>query len=103
MDCPMMGLDHYIKLAVAVDEDIDVFNEEEVLWAMATRMQADKDVFIVPGDFMNRLDPSSPDGTAAKMGVDATAPLGWDVERIRIPDEILAEAKEFLNRAVGDA
>ncbi|MFQ5915086.1 MAG: UbiD family decarboxylase [Nitrospinota bacterium] len=98
----LMGLDHYIKLAVAVDEDIDVYNEEEVLWAMATRMQADKDVFIVPGDFMNRLDPSSPDGTAAKMGVDATAPLGWDVERVKIPPEILAEAKGFLNRAAGN-
>ena len=97
----LMGLDHYIKFAVAVDEDIDVFNEEEVLWAMATRMRADQDVFIIPGDFMNHLDPSSVDGTVAKMGVDATAPLDWDVERVRIPEEILAEAKEFLDRAVG--
>ena len=50
---------------------------------------------------MNHLDPSSVDGTVAKMGVDATAPLHWDVERVRIPEEILAEAKEFLDRAVG--
>jgi UbiD family decarboxylase len=97
----LMGLDHYIKFAVAVDEDVDVFNEEEVLWAMATRMSADRDVFIIPKDFMNRLDPTASDGTTAKMAVDATAPLDWDVERVRMPDDILAEAKQVLDKAIG--
>ncbi len=96
----LMGLDHYIKFAVAVDEDIDVYNEEEVLWAIATRMQADKDLFIIPGDFQNRLDPCAPDGTVAKMGMDATAPMDWDVERVDMPEGILAEARKIMGRVL---
>ncbi|MDP6617812.1 MAG: UbiD family decarboxylase, partial [Nitrospinota bacterium] len=98
----LMGLDHYIKLAVVVDEDVDVFNEEEVLWAIATRMRADRDVFIIPNDFQNRLDPTAADGTTGKMGIDATAPLDWDVERVLMPGDILAEAKEVLDKALGN-
>ncbi len=98
----LMGLDHYIKFAVAVDEDVDVFNEEEVLWAMATRMRADRDVFIIPNDFQNRLDPTAADGTTGKMGIDATAPLNWDVERVQMPGDILAEAKKVLDKALGN-
>ncbi len=96
----LMGLDHYIKLAVVVDEDVDVFNEEEVLWAMATRMRADRDVFIIPNDYQNRLDPTAADGTTGKMGIDATAPLDWDVERVLMPGDILAEAKKVIDKAL---
>ena len=85
-----------------MDEDVDVFNEEEVLWAMATRMRADRDVFIIPNDFQNRLDPTAADGTTAKMGIDATAPLDWDVERVLMPGDILAEAKKVIDKALGN-
>ena len=37
-----LGADHYFKHVVVVDEDVNVFNDEEVLWAIATRFQADK-------------------------------------------------------------
>src|SRR5580692_5029464 len=37
----LLGLDHYLKFVVAVDEDVNIFDEEEVLWALATRFQAD--------------------------------------------------------------
>ncbi|MFL7839340.1 MAG: UbiD family decarboxylase [Candidatus Promineifilaceae bacterium] len=94
----LFGLDSYIKLAVAVDEDIDVYNEEEVLWAVATRFQADTDMFVVPKVFCNKLDPSSVDGMSAKMGLDATAPLVWDVERTSLPEEAVARAIAFLDR-----
>ena len=92
----LLGLDSYIKFAVAVDEDIDVFNEEEVLWAIATRFQADTDMFMVPKVFCNRLDPSSVDGMSAKLGLDATAPLDWDVERTRVPKDAVAWAEALL-------
>ncbi len=83
----LLGLDSYIKLAVAVDEDVDVFNEQEVLWAIATRFQADTDMFMVPKVFCNRLDPSSVDGMSAKLALDATAPMKWDVQRTSLPRE----------------
>jgi UbiD family decarboxylase len=92
----LFGLDPYIKFAVAVDDDIDVFNEEQVLWAMATRFQADTDMFVVPNVFCNRLDPSSVEGMSAKLGIDATAPLKWDVERTSLPPSAIAWAQSVL-------
>jgi UbiD family decarboxylase len=92
----LFGLDPYIKFAVAVDDDIDVFNEEQVLWAMATRFQADTDMFVVPNVFCNRLDPSSVEGMSAKLGIDATAPLKWDVERTSLPPSAIAWAESVL-------
>ena len=83
---------------VAVDEDVNVFDEEEVLWALATRFQADTDMFMVPKVFCNRLDPSSQDGMSAKLALDATAPLKWDVERAVVPREAAAKAAELLAR-----
>jgi 2,5-furandicarboxylate decarboxylase 1 len=94
----LLGLDNYIKFAVAVDHDVDVFQESEVLWAMATRFQADTDMFMVPKVFCNRLDPSSVDGMSAKLAIDATAPLGAEVQRTALPAEATAWARDFLNQ-----
>jgi 2,5-furandicarboxylate decarboxylase 1 len=94
----LLGLDSYLKLVVAVDEDVNVFNEEEVLWALATRFQADADMFMVPNVFCNRLDPSSADGTSAKLALDATAPLNWDAERAIVPSGAAAWAASLLDR-----
>src|SRR5712692_4347640 len=67
-----------IKHVVVTDDDIDVFDSTDVEWAVATRVQADRDVIIVPNARSKPLDPSLPppiDGkipTTAKMGIDAT-------------------------------
>jgi 2,5-furandicarboxylate decarboxylase 1 len=97
----LMGLDSYIKFAVAVDDDIDVFNEDEVLWALATRFQADTDMFVVPKVFCNRLDPSSVEGMSAKIGLDATKRPEFDAERTRLPAQSVAWAKNFISRHKG--
>ena len=94
----LLGLDPYLKLVVTVDADVNVFDEEEVLWALATRFQADTDMFMVPHAFCNRLDPSSRDGMSAKLALDATAPLAWDVERAVVPRAAAAQARELLAR-----
>lgn len=86
--------DHYVKLVVVVDEDISVYNETEVLWAMATRMQADEDVFIIPRVMSSLLDPSTKAGMSAKVGMDATIPLeGWEAETIKVPEEVINKVK----------
>lgn len=92
----LFGLDPYLKLIVTVDEDVDVFNEEEVWWAAATRMQADRDVFIVPRVLCNRLDPSSEEGMSAKMGIDATKPAGWEAQRVRLPEDVRKQALKLI-------
>ena len=69
-----------IKHVTVVDEDIDVFDATDVEWAVATRVQADRDVLIVSNARSKPLDPSLPPPTAgkipttAKMGIDATIP-----------------------------
>ncbi|HEY7067874.1 MAG TPA: UbiD family decarboxylase [Chloroflexota bacterium] len=66
------------KHAIVTDEDIDVYDPVDVEWAVATRVQADKDVLIVSGSRGKPLDPSIPPGgntgLTAKMGIDATIP-----------------------------
>ncbi|MFL9823491.1 UbiD family decarboxylase [Rhodoplanes sp. SY1] len=69
-----------LKHVVVVDDDIDVNNPAEVEWAIATRVQADRDVMIISNSRAKPLDPSlvpMPPGvvpTGAKMGIDATIP-----------------------------
>lgn len=65
-----------VKLAVIVDHDVDVFDDEQVEWAIATRMQADRDLFVVERTTGSSLDPSADGGTTAKLGMDATVPAG---------------------------
>ncbi len=76
------------KYVVVVDEDIDVFDPLQVEWAINTRVQADRDVLVIPNLQSHTLDPSAPaERTSAKMGIDATAPLGQleDFTPPRIP------------------
>ncbi len=75
-----------IKHVTIVDDDIDVFDATDVEWAVATRVQADRDVLIVSNARSKPLDPSLPPTpgripTTAKMGIDATIPE--DVPRNR--------------------
>ena len=92
----LFGVDPYVKLGVVVDEDVDVFNEQEVLWAVATRFQADTGMFVVPKVLCNMLDPTSVNGTNAKLGIDATVPKGWDERRALIAPDALAQAKALI-------
>ncbi|TAK33705.1 MAG: UbiD family decarboxylase [Chloroflexota bacterium] len=91
------GIDHGTKLAVVVDEDVDVFNESEVLWAMATRLQASKGVLIAPKALGILLDPSTgADGATDKMGIDATKPLASFASTLTFPEEVTESIKRLL-------
>jgi 2,5-furandicarboxylate decarboxylase 1 len=63
-----------IKHVVAVNDDVDLFDDEQVEWALATRVQADRDLVLVGDSGGSPLDPSSKDGRTAKVGIDATVP-----------------------------
>jgi 2,5-furandicarboxylate decarboxylase 1 len=68
--------DKDLKHVVVVNEDVNIFDPTDVEWAIATRVQADLDVFIVPGAKGSPLEPShNLRGVSAKMGIDATYPL----------------------------
>ncbi len=97
----VMGADHYVKLVVVVDDDIDVFDEEQVLWAIATRMQANRDVFIVDAAMGTLLDPSATDAVTAKMGIDATKPLGEFASTLSIEPGAVKRARTLMGKVIG--
>ncbi len=67
-----------VKNVFVVDPDIDIFSDEQMDWALATRFQADRDLIVVDGLRTLPLDPSVPPGTrtGAKAGFDLTWPFG---------------------------
>ncbi len=81
-----------LKHVVVVDEDIDINDPTMVEWAIATRVQLDRDLILKPGERGSSLDPSADQVSrlTCKAGLDATIPLGVDREkfiRARIPGE----------------
>ena len=75
--------DDRIKHAFAFDEDVDIFNEREVLWAIATRSQWDRDVMVFPGTRGGNLDPSTRGlGEGATGCIDCTKPWGKPFEEV---------------------
>jgi len=66
-----------LKHAVVVDEDVDIFDPQDIEYAIATRVKGDDDIMIIPKARGSSLDPvATPDGTTTKVGVDATKLLG---------------------------
>lgn len=79
-----LGTYRELKNLIMVDEDVDIFDTDDVLWAMTTRMQGDMDIIVIPGVSGHILDPSqSPAynprlparGVTAKTIFDATVPF----------------------------
>jgi UbiD family decarboxylase len=96
----VFGVDHYLKFVVIVDEDIDVFDESDVLWALATRVQADRDILTIAGSLGAILDPSASDqGLTAKIGIDATKPYGEPfAEKLVMSPDRMAWARDVVDR-----
>jgi UbiD family decarboxylase len=96
----VLGADLYMKRVVVVDHDVDVFDDRQVNWAIATRCQPDRDITIVTHARGSDLDPSTKeDGYTAKWGVDATAKpsLAAYTPRHRVPADVLQriDLKDF--------
>ncbi|MBP1714801.1 MAG: UbiD [Deltaproteobacteria bacterium] len=90
-----------LKLVVAVDEDINPYDLDEVEWAVATRFQADRDLVVFPRSSGSDLDPSGRGGVTAKLGIDATLPLGQKegYERARIPGIETINIEDYLRES----
>ena len=87
----VFGADLYMKRVVVGDHDVDVFDDRQVNWALATRCQPDRDITIVTNARGSDLDPSTrEDGYTAKWGVDATAKpsLAAYTPRHRVPADV---------------
>ncbi|HEY2919831.1 MAG TPA: UbiD family decarboxylase [Candidatus Binatia bacterium] len=101
--CAAFASDMLLKHVVIVDEDIDVYDEEQVLWAVSNRFQADHGLVVIPNAQGSELDPSAgPGGVNAKMGLDATKPLTGFAPELRVPEEVMKKIRleDFLPKFV---
>ena len=82
-----------------VDPDIDITNDEQMDWALATRFQADRDLLIMEGLRAMPLDPSlNGSHNGAKAGFDCTWPFGsQDRLDISVPQAPRFEGKRFAS------
>jgi 2,5-furandicarboxylate decarboxylase 1 len=91
-----IAADPGIKIAIVVDDDINIYDERDVMWAIATTLEADKGLTIIPNALGSHLNPSSygeirdeggPMNT--KIMIDATRPATRPFEeRIRPPADV---------------
>jgi 2,5-furandicarboxylate decarboxylase 1 len=81
-----------VKKAVIVDVDVDPEDDQEVEWALATRLQADRDLIVIPGLRSQPIDPSARwtgEGfLTTKTGLDATRPKKEGFEKVDVPEEV---------------
>jgi len=80
-----------LRMVVVVDEDVDIYSADEVLWALITRVNADEDLILMPpgtswaGTLGRTIGPTAP---VWRMGFDATVPLEhkWQYWRGEFPE-----------------
>jgi 2,5-furandicarboxylate decarboxylase 1 len=87
------------KHVFVVDQDIDIYNPQEVEWALATRFQGDRGLVIKDKERGSSLDPSAEEGThlTTKVGFDLTRPLasgGKTFEKAQFPEVDLGKVLE---------
>jgi UbiD family decarboxylase len=92
----LTGPNLHVKIAIAVDEDVDIYNAEEVLWAIACRCDPATMTHMFSGSRLHPLDISIPqvrdDYTVMRIGgklaIDATKPATWRGEERKKFDRV---------------
>lgn len=90
-----IAADPNLKMAIVVDEDVDIYREDDMLWAIATYCEADRDLAVIPNAMGAHLNPSAygeirhqHGSMNTKIIIDATKPATLPfAERIRPPSE----------------
>ncbi|MEM0383238.1 MAG: UbiD family decarboxylase [Candidatus Caldarchaeum sp.] len=92
--------DPFLKYVIVVDDDVNIHNDVEVMHAIATRVRADEDIFIVPNAKGSPLDPTVREpAMVAKMGIDATR-KPYHPEEIRVPGVEQLRIEDYLEKTV---
>ena len=98
----LLGWDPYLKTAIAVDPDVDITKDSDVLWSLATHFQPAHDIFVVDGLPGSALDPSSDaDGSTSRLALDATRGPHFNATRIDIADGARSRIADIVNRISG--
>jgi 3-polyprenyl-4-hydroxybenzoate decarboxylase len=90
-----------VKNVFVVDPDIDIFSDEQMDWALATRFQADRDLMVMDGMRTVPIDPSLMGSrVGAKAGFDLTWPVGAATKlELRVPEPPRFQGKRFASIA----
>lgn len=84
--CAAFAADPFIKYAVVVDSDVNIFDDASICRAIAGRVHADEDIFLIKNAKGHPLDPTARDGfLVSKVGIDATKPLKGYPETVTVP------------------
>jgi 2,5-furandicarboxylate decarboxylase 1 len=75
----LSGVNLHPKVVIVVDEDVDIYNAEDVIWALSTRMDPQRHVHVVPNERIHPLDQSVP-------------PFGTDVTVMRFGGKVVLDA-----------
>ena len=87
-----------LKYVIVVDDDIDIYNVNDVMWAVATRCDPKSDVATISGTMTSWLDPSS-GGFSGKVFFDATKQAGFGGHMPGYPDDAMARATKLIAAA----
>lgn len=96
-----MGQLSLTKIFIIVDEDVNVHNIEDVIWAVTTRADPKRDIMIIDNTPTDTLDPASPlVNLGSKMGIDATTKtkeegFNREVQKLATVDD---ETKNLVDR-----
>lgn len=111
----LSGPNLHVKIAIAVDSDVDLYSGQDILWALATRVDPAKDVIVIPHERLHPLDTSiqtvGSDATflrvGGKMAIDATKPATWRerereeftrIDAMGMHDPTIAKIMEMVRR-----
>lgn len=94
----------YTKFVIVVDEDIDVHDWKEVIWAISTRVDPKRDSSFIENTPIDYLDFASPEsGLGSKMGIDATNKIppetkrNWG-EKIEMDEEVVQKIDKIWDK-----
>jgi UbiD family decarboxylase len=87
-----------LKYVIVVDDDIDIYNVNDVMWAVATRCDPKTDMASISGTMTSWLDPSS-GGLTGKVLFDATKKPGFGGHMPGYPEAAMQRAAELIRRA----
>ncbi|CAG8999010.1 MAG: Phenolic acid decarboxylase [Candidatus Celerinatantimonas neptuna] len=93
----------YVKMVIMVDEDVDPFDLQQVMWAMSSKVNPAGDLVQLPNMSVLELDPgSSPAGITDKLIIDATTPVAPDNRgHYSQPVKDLPETKDWVLKLTG--
>lgn len=94
----LLGWDPYLKTVIAVDSDVDITQDSQVLWALATHFQPHRDLLVIEGLPGSALDPSATgEGTTSRMGMDATRGMDFKGIRAVLSEEAMTRASAKIS------